>query len=146
MATGGSDGRTALWDVTARHPVRYFESGATALAFSPDGTRLAGATLNRTVLVWDTATGAEIAKLEGHNEPVTCVAFSPDGHSLVSGSDDRSVRLWDIERGEQRGAVELDSQVKSLAFAPDGQTLFTGNGNASCYQIEMSRLGGGFKQ
>ncbi len=142
LATGGSDGRIALWNVVARHPIRYFESGATALAFSPDGTRLAAATLNRTVLIWDTASGAEIATLEGHSEPVTCVAFSPDGLSLVSGSDDRSIRLWDAVSGQQRGVVELDSQVKSLAFSPDGDTLFTGNGNASCYQIEMSRLRG----
>ncbi len=141
LATGGTDGRIALWDVIDRRPVRHFDTAATALAFSPDGARLAGATLRRTVHVWDTATGRVIARLAGHTEAVTCVAFSPDGRRLVTGSDDRTVRLWDPVGGKQLGAVELDTQVKALAFAADGKTLFTGNGNASCYQLEVSRLG-----
>jgi WD40 repeat protein len=68
------------------------------------------------------------------------VAFSPNGRFLVTGSDDRTVRLWDPASGKQLGLVELDTQVKALAFAPDGSTLFTGNANASCYQVEVSRL------
>ncbi len=140
MATGSSDGRVALWDMVARQPIRFFENGVIALAFSPDGTRLAGATLNGTVLLWDAATARLLARLQGHAEPVTAVAFSPDGRFLVTGGDDRTLRRWDAVSGKQLGSVELDTQVKALAFAPDGSTLFTGNGNTSCYQIDLSRL------
>jgi WD40 repeat protein len=140
LATGGTDGRIALWDVAGRRVVRHFESGVTALAFSPDGSRLAGTSLRRTVHIWDATTGDTVARLAGHTEAVTCVAFSPDGRLLVTGGDDRFVRLWDPIRGRQLGAAELDTQVKALAFAPDGQSLFTGNGNASSYQIELERL------
>jgi WD40 repeat protein len=140
LATGGSDGRVALWDVIDRRAVLHFAGGTTALVFSPDGTRLAGATLLRVVNVWDVATGETVVKLTGHVDTVTCVAFSPNGRFLVTGSDDRTVRLWDPASGKQLGLVELDTQVKALAFAPDGSTLFTGNANASCYQVEVSRL------
>ena len=140
MATGGSDGRVAIWDVVGRHPRRYLDIGAAALAYSPDGSRLAGATLKGTVRIWDAATGAVVAGLTGHTDAITCLAFSPDGRHLVTGSDDRTVRLWDPSDGTQLGAVELDTQIKALAFAPDGKTLFTGNANASCYQLEVSRL------
>ena len=71
--------------------------------------------------------------------PDAIPALSPDG-KLIATSSDRGVQFWDAVTGKQLGAVELDTQVKALAFAPDGNTLFTGNGNASCYQIELSRL------
>jgi WD40 repeat protein len=139
-AAGGSKGRIALWDVVAKKPVRHFDCGASGLAFSPDGTRLAAASPSGTVLLWDVGSGSLIAELMGHIEPVTCVAFSPDGRSLATGSDDRSVRLWDTATGKSTGVVELDTRVKALAFAPDGDTLFTGNGNASCYQLDVRRI------
>jgi WD40 repeat protein len=140
MAEGGADGRVALWDVVNRTVVRHFESSAAALAFSPDGSRLAGAMLNRSVHIWNVADGKVITRLTGHSEPVTSLAFSPDGDSLVTGSDDRTVRLWDAATGKQLGCVDLDTQVKALAFAADGTSLFTGNGNASCYELDLSRF------
>ena len=51
----------------------------TGVAFSPDGRRLASASEDRTVRVWDAATGQETLTLKGHTDFVTGVAFSPDG-------------------------------------------------------------------
>ena len=64
-----------------------------ALSFSPDGSRLASGSDDKTVRLWDGATGAPISTLEGHSDYVTSLSFSPDGSRLASGSYDKIVRL-----------------------------------------------------
>ena len=54
------------------------------VAFSPDGKRLASASEDKTVKVWDAATGQELLTLKGHTSGVYSVAFSPDGKRLAS--------------------------------------------------------------
>src|SRR5262249_33767686 len=59
-----------------------------SLAFSPDGKRLASASDDMTVRVWNMRTGQETRSLKGHTKAVNDVAFSPDGKLLVSGGGD----------------------------------------------------------
>ncbi|HWO23421.1 MAG TPA: protein kinase [Kofleriaceae bacterium] len=65
-------------------------------AVSPDGSRIAGALGDRTVRVWDAATGRVLDVLRGHTDLVRGVAFSPDGTRLASSSYDRTVRIWQL--------------------------------------------------
>jgi WD40 repeat protein len=67
----------------------------TTVAFSPDGQRLASASVDQTIKLWDLATGFEVLTLRGHKGVVNAVAFSPDGQRLATGGEDRTVRLWD---------------------------------------------------
>ena len=64
------------------------------MAFSPDGKRLASASYDQTVKVWDAATGQESLTLKGHTNYVWSVAFSPDGKRLASASEDNTVKVW----------------------------------------------------
>jgi WD40 repeat protein/tRNA A-37 threonylcarbamoyl transferase component Bud32 len=95
-----------------------------AVALSPDGSRIASGSADRTVKVWDRRSQREVLTLRGHTADVTALAFSPDGNRLASGSADGNVRIWDVVRGQNvltwRGHA---AAVTGLAFDPEGKRL-----------------------
>ena len=86
-----------LWDarsgklVHTLHGHAHFPMG---LAFSPDGTRLASGSMDKTVKVWDVKTGLELVTLRGHDDHVWSVAFSPDGQAIAAAGPDGTIRIW----------------------------------------------------
>lgn len=95
-----------------------------AVAFSPDGQRLASASDDKTVKLW-TAEGKLLKTLSGHTNWVLDVSFSPDSQMLASASYDNTVKLWS-RQGELMGTLRghTDS-VARARFSPSGQILAT---------------------
>src|SRR5258708_35781542 len=71
------------------------KSAIHAIAFSPDGKRLATASEDRTSEVWDATTGHELFALTGHTGPGMGIAFSPDGTRLATASPDNTAKVSD---------------------------------------------------
>ncbi len=67
-----------------------------SVALSQDGSKVVSGSWDRTERIWDAATGALTATLEGHSGSVRSVALSQDGSKVVSESWDHTVRISNI--------------------------------------------------
>lgn len=98
------------------------------LAISPDGQTLVSGSADKTIKVWNLATGQEIRTLKGHSSFVNYLVISPDGQTLVSGSADKTIKVWNLVSGRELRTLQgHSSSVNSLALSPDGQVLVSGS-------------------
>jgi WD40 repeat protein len=127
----GVAGTVILYDVATQFQRGRVLAGHTdviyGLAFSPDGKRLATASLDKTARIWDLASGKALVTLTDHSDSVYTVAFTPDGKSIVTGSTDRAVKLFDASTGKsQRTLSGHEEGVLALAVSPDGKSAVSG--------------------
>jgi WD40 repeat protein len=95
-----------------------------SVCFSPDGKRLATASEDQTVKVWDAHSGQECRTLRGHGRAVNGVTFRPDGKRLASASDDQTVKVWELATGKVTLTLQGHTgAVYSVAFSSDGKRL-----------------------
>src|SRR5258706_14890648 len=80
------------------------EDTVTSMAFAPDGKTLASCGHDRTLRLWDVATGKRLGAVEGHRGRMYSVAFSPDGKRIASTGQDKTVRLWDAASLQERNS------------------------------------------
>jgi len=123
LASGGKDNDITLWNVKtgSKRIFTGHEDDIRELAFSSDG-KLASASYDGTVRLWDIATGEELHKLVGHTDKVYTVAFSQDNKWLASGSKDTTVRLWEVDSGKPKySLIGHKKGVFGISFSADGR-------------------------
>lgn len=140
LATGGSNGAIALWDIDLRSELATFNEGTSCLSFHPSGLFLAATTLVKSICIWDLEKRELMLELTGDQTQFSWVAYSPDGLLLAGGCQDRSLHLWDAATGTHRANIALETEPRQLTFSPDSRHLFTANGNGTFSQFEVEAL------
>ena len=119
LAIPMSDGLIRIVDPATGTVERTLPGGSrnpVALAFSPDGRRLAGADFD-TVLVWRLDGDGLPQRYAGHTGQVNVAAWSPDSTALATGSADQTVLHWDIVGRDRVGRIvsdRLDGDTSTL--------------------------------
>jgi WD40 repeat protein len=159
-----------FWDVATAKEMRQIElpPGRTInqLVYSPDGRLLISENIDKTVSIWEAASGRERNHL---GEPIAgpasnvttsfvvvngiirngvatapvgmTIASSPDGSLIASPGANHSVRVWDTALGKEVGSFKgHHGAIASLSFAPDGKTLVSGTNDTTILVWDLSRL------
>ncbi|MBM2620566.1 trypsin-like peptidase domain-containing protein [Actinoplanes sp. LDG1-06] len=118
LATGDNDGGVGFWDLGTRRSKRVDtgEEPVLSVAYSPGGTRVASAGVDRTARLWDPAAGVALgAPITAHDATVWSVAFNGSGKVLATGGADGTVRLWDSSTGRATTAPLDTTGARRLA-------------------------------
>ncbi len=115
-----------IWTANGEHIYTYtgHSKGVAAVAWSPNGMRIASASKDGTVHVWDVVNGGNVYCYQGHSDWVTGVAWSPDGMRIASASKDRTVHVWNAADGSNVCCYNSHTAwVNAVAWSPDGTRL-----------------------
>lgn len=116
-----TDNRVDIFPYPEETPLQTLETATRifVLAWSPDGTRLAVATEDGDIYLWDMVRGSQRI-FRGHSEPCIRLTFSPDGELLASGSRDGTTRLWDVAQGQ---TLVIATEGLAHVFSHDGKRI-----------------------
>jgi WD40 repeat protein len=127
VPNGPGENKTFIWDAETATVLARLEGhrdSVLGIRWSPDDSRIATASDDRTARIWDPATGEELQLLEGHTSGVLDCAWSPDGKLLVTGSRDYKARRWVLETGESDRWSD-NNCVRSVDWHPQGAIVAT---------------------
>lgn len=137
-AVTAGDNVAVLWDVATGDLIRVFSGQTdmvTSAVFSPSGNEILTTSIDRTICIWDTATGQQKLLLSdpsnhfGYDHAI----YSPNGQRALAGGEDGTVREWDAQTGillrrytTLHARADLPTNHLQIAYLADGQQMVTG--------------------
>ncbi|BAZ16758.1 WD-40 repeat protein [Calothrix sp. NIES-4071] len=113
-----------LLDIHEKNRIEGHTDWVRSIVYSPDGNTIASASNDKTIKLWNGATGKLISTLVGHQDAVISVVYSPDGNTIASASVDKTIKLWDVATGKIISTLTGHTdQVNSVVTSPDSKTL-----------------------
>ncbi len=123
-----------LFETETNRLIRTFETDTTgifnsvnSIAFDAKSERLVSGSEDKTVRLWEVATGKELRCFKGHTADVNSVTFDSKGKWLASGSKDNTIRLWEAASGKQLHClIDHASAINCVAFDAKSERLASG--------------------
>jgi RNA polymerase sigma factor (sigma-70 family) len=129
-AATGQELRRLAYDTRSPLGGGSFSDTGLPLTFSPDGSTLAAVAGDRSISLWEVATGRERLRLPAAAQAVRALAFTPDSKTVLTATAQKpgaAVHLWEAATGRELRTIPLPPSdgrgLTPLAFSPDGQTL-----------------------
>ena len=117
---------------TLLYTYRGHSAQVNAVAWSPDGRRIASGSWDQTVQVWDAATGGNVFIYRGYSSYVKALAWSPDGRHIAVAGGDGTVQVWDATDG---GNIYIyrghSAQVNAVTWSPDSRRIASGSNDGT---------------
>lgn len=135
-----------IWDLFSGAPPLNLEvekkTDFSCLTVAPDNKHVIAGTAERTLLVFEIATGKLKKTIYGHSNRITEVACLPDGKHFITSSDDDTLKLWNLENDAAVLPITRhNKQITSLALSRDGKRLISGGeGELKIWDTEKGTL------
>lgn len=165
LATGDEDFTVELWQTSNGQILRTFGTPVdpdanqgrrfariTSIAFSPDGKRIAGASMfqRNDITVWETSSGREVCRCADKPDMnfrglgwVKALVFSADGSTLFSGSEARSIRVWDTATGKECARLPGHrGDILSLTLSAENTRLASASKDGTVLIWDLNSIGG----
>jgi len=112
------------------HPFTAHTDVVNALSFSPDSYKVASASDDTKVYVWNPENGQPIIRYTGHKAEVRSVDWAPQLDLIASGGNDHTVQIWDASQASLYYSYRHNGTVRAVRWSPNGQYLASGGEDA----------------
>jgi WD40 repeat protein len=101
-------------------------TSVTQLCITPDGQRIVSACCDKTIKVWDLASGRELHSLTGHTDWITALLVTENGRMIISAALDNTIRMWDLELGKELNTLTAhNGTINQLVLCPRENRLLS---------------------